>query len=83
VDENCFCHIIIPSKVHKRSKIFREKVFGWKMKQQPGTTTMDVLLLFKKEPSAELSTDAGVIIPSLLTSDVGAKLRLIEKFEGS
>ena len=28
VDENYFCHIIISSKDHQRSKIFYEKVFG-------------------------------------------------------
>jgi hypothetical protein len=42
---------------------------------------VDVLPLFEKEPSAELSSDVEVI-PSILTSDIDAKLRLIEKFGG-
>jgi predicted enzyme related to lactoylglutathione lyase len=82
VDENYFCHIIIPSKVRQRSKIFYERVFGWKVKQQPGTTSMDVLPRFRKGPSAELNSDVEVIVPSILTSDIDAKLRLIEKFGG-
>jgi len=81
-DENYFCHIIIPSKDHQRSRIFYEKVFGWKVKEQPGTSSMDILPPLGKGPSAELNSEAEVIVPSIRTSDIEAKLKLIESFGG-
>ena len=81
-DENYICHIIIPSKNYKRSKIFFEKVFGWKVEKQPGTNSLDVLPPSGKGPSAELNSEEEVIVPSIKTSNIKAKLRLIEKFGG-
>jgi len=81
-DENYFCHIIIPSKNYQKSKIFFEKVFGWKVEQQPGTSSLDVLPPSRKGPSAELSSEVEVIVPSVKTSNIEAKLKLIEKFGG-
>jgi predicted enzyme related to lactoylglutathione lyase len=73
---------MIPSKVHQRSKILYERVFGWRVKQRLGTTSMDVLPRFRKGSSAELNSDVEIIIPSILASDIDAKLKLIEKFGG-
>lgn len=81
-DENYFCHIIIPSKNYLKSKVFFENVFGWKVEEQTGTNTLEVLPKPRKGPSAELNSEAKTIIPSILTSDIDAKLRLIEKFGG-
>ena len=44
-DENYFCHIVIPSKNYQKSKIFFEKVFGWKVQKVPGSKSLDVLKL--------------------------------------
>ena len=81
-DENYFCHIIIPSKNYQKSRIFFEEVFGWKVEEQPSTSSLDVLPTSGKGPSAELNSEVEVIIPSILTSDIDAKLELIEKFGG-
>jgi len=82
VDENYFCHVMIPSRDHQKSKIFYEKVFGWKVEEQPGTNSMDILPPSGKGPSAELNPEVEVIVPSIRTSDIEAKLKLIEKFGG-
>jgi len=81
-DENYFCHIIIPSKNYQKSKIFFEKVFGWKVEKQPGTSSFDVLPPSRKGPGAELNSEVEVIVPSIKTSNIEAKLKLIEKFGG-
>ena len=81
-DRNYICHIIIPSKNYQKSKIFFQNVFGWKVEEQPGTSALDVLPASGKGPSAELNSEVEVIIPSILTSDIDAKLELIEKFGG-
>jgi len=81
-DENYFCHIIIPSKNYQKSKIFFEKVFGWKVEKQPGTSFLDVLPPSRKGPSAELNSGVEVVVPSIKTSNIEAKLKLIEKFGG-
>jgi len=81
-DENYFCHIIIPSKNYQKSKIFFKQVFGWKVEKQPGTSSLDVLPPSRKGPSAELNSEVEVVVPSIKTSNIEAKLKLIEKFGG-
>jgi len=82
LDENYFCHIIIPSKNFQKSKIFYENVFGWKVEQQPDSNSLDVLPPSGKGPSAELNSEVKIIIPSIRTSNIDAKLELIKKFGG-
>jgi len=81
-DENYICHIIIPSKNYQRSKFFFEKVFGWKIIPQPGTSSLDVLPPSGKGPSAELNSEVEVVVPSIRTSDIEAKIKTIERFGG-
>ena len=81
-DENYFCHIIIPSRNYQRSRVFYENVFGWRVQKQPGTSSLDILPTSRKGPSAELNSGVEAVIPSILTSDIEAKLKLIEKFCG-
>jgi len=81
-DDGYFCHIIIPSKNYQESKTFYENVFGWKVEQQPGTNFLDVRPPSGKGPSAELNSEVKVIIPSIRTSNIEAKLELIGKFGG-
>lgn len=81
-DESYICHIIIPSKHFQTAKNFYEKVFGWKVEQQPGTTSLDVLPPSGKGISAELNSEEQVVVPSISTSNIAAKLRLIEQFGG-
>jgi len=82
VDENYFCHIIIPSKDYYKSRIFFEGVFGWKAEQQPGTGFLDFLPRPVRGPSAELNSEVEVVVPSIHTVDIKAKLILIVKFGG-
>ena len=82
MEENHISHVIIPSKNFQRSKIFFEEVFGWKLEEQPEKSSLDVLPLSRKGPSAELNSEVEVIIPSIKTSNIEAKLRLIEEFGG-
>ena len=81
-DESYICHIIIPSKDYQRSKNFFEKVFGWKVEEQPGASSLDVLPPSRKGPSAELNSEEEVVVPSIYTSNIEAKLKLIEEFGG-
>jgi len=81
-DENYICHVIIPSKNYERSKTFFGNVFGWKVTEQPGTKSLDILPTSRKGPSAELNSEVEAVIPSIRTADMEAKLELIEKFGG-
>lgn len=81
-DENYFCHIIIPSKDYRRSKVFFERVFGWRVEAMPGTSAMDVLPPSGKGPSAEINSEEEVVIPSIYTSNIDRKLELIEEHGG-
>ena len=81
-DENYFCHIVIPSKNYQKSKIFFEKVFGWKVQKVPGSRSLDVLPPSKKGPSAELNSEEELIVPAIHTSNIEAKLKLIGEFGG-
>lgn len=81
-DENYFCHILIPSKNYQKSKTFFEKAFGWRIEEQPGTGFWDMLPPSGKGVSAELNSEVDVVIPSIHTKDIDAKLRLIEEFGG-
>ena len=81
--EDYFCHIVIPCKDVQKSKFFFEKVFGWKVQKQPGTSCCwDVLSPSGKGVSAELNTEEEVVVPSIHTSDIDAKLELVQKFGG-
>jgi predicted enzyme related to lactoylglutathione lyase len=82
MDESYICHIVIPSKSLGRSKVFYEKVFGWKVEQQPGTKSLDVLPTSGKGISAELNPEERVVVPSIYTSNIEAKLMQIKKFGG-
>jgi len=79
-DENYICHIIIPSKNFQKSKHFFEKVFGRKVEEQPRTSSLDVLSPSQKGPSAELNSEEEVIVPTIHTFNIDAKLKLIEEF---
>jgi predicted enzyme related to lactoylglutathione lyase len=81
-EKNYFCHIVIPSKNYQKSKIFFEKIFGWKVQEVPGTNTLDVLPPSEKGPSAELNSEEDIIVPSISTSNIDTKLKLIEEFGG-
>jgi len=81
-EENYFCHIVIPSKNYQKSRIFFEKVFGWKVQEVPGTNTLDILPPSEKGPSAELNSEEDVIVPSINALDIDAKLKLIAEFGG-
>lgn len=81
-DENYICHIIIPSKNLPKSKVFFEQVFGWKVVPQPGTRSLDVLPPSGKGPGAELNPEVEAVVPSIITSDIEAKLVMIERFGG-
>jgi len=81
-DENYFCHIVIPSKNYQKSKVFFEKVFGWRVQKTPGSSSLDILPPSRKGPSAELNSEEEAIVPAIYTSDIEAKLKLIEEFGG-
>jgi predicted enzyme related to lactoylglutathione lyase len=81
-DENYFCHIVIPTRNYEESKLFYEKVFGWTVQKQAGTASMDILPQSNKGPSAELNSEEDVVVPTIYTSDINAKLRRIEEFGG-
>lgn len=77
-----FCHIIIPSRNLTTSRIFFERVFGWKVEAAPGTNSLDVLPPSGKGISAELSPEEETIVPSIYTTDIEGKLELIEESGG-
>jgi len=81
-DDNYICHIIIPSKNYQKSKVFFERVFRWKIEKRPETTSVDVLPPSGKGVSAELNSEEALVVPSIHTSNIDAKLKLIEKFGG-
>ncbi len=81
-DENYFCHIVIPCRDCRESKLFYERVFRWTVKEVPGTTFWDVLPHSGKGPSAELNSEEEAVVPTIYTSNIEAKLELIEKFGG-
>ena len=74
--------MIIPSKDYEKSKIFYKNVFNWKVQEQPGTSRIDILPQSGKGISAELNADEAVVVPSIHTTDIDAKLKLIEEFGG-
>lgn len=82
LDENYFCHIVIPTRNYEESKVFYEKVFGWAVQKQAGTAFMDILPSSNKGPSAELNSEEEVVVPTIYTSNIDAKLRRIEEFGG-
>ncbi len=81
-DKSYICHIVIPSKDYQSSKNFYERVFGWKVKEQPGTTSLDILPPSGKGITAELNSQEEVVVPSIYTSNIEAKLKLIEEYGG-
>jgi len=81
-DDSYICHIIIPSKNYQKSKVFFERVFGWKIEKQPETTSLDILPPSGKGVSAELNSKEAIVVPSIHTPNIEAKLKLIEKFGG-
>jgi predicted enzyme related to lactoylglutathione lyase len=81
-DESYFCHIVIPSKDLGRSKIFYEKVFGWRVQEAPIPGTMDVLPPSGKGPSAELNLEEEAVVPAIYTLKMGEKIRLVEEHGG-
>ena len=81
-EENYFCHILIPSKNHQVSRVFYEEVFGWTVKAQSGTDSLDILPPSGKGVSAELNSKVQSVVPSICAFDIEQKLQLIEKFGG-
>lgn len=81
-DDSYICHVIIPSKDHRKSKVFFERVFGWEIEKQPGTTSLGILPPSRKGVSAELNSKESTVVPSIHTSNIEAKLELIEKYGG-
>ena len=81
-NESYFCHIVIPSKDNQKSRKFYEKVFGWKVEPQPGTTSLDILPPSGKGISAELNPEENLVVPSIYASNIEGALRKIEKFGG-
>lgn len=82
-DENYFCHIVIPCRKFAESKLFFEKVFGWKVQEQPGTSCCwDILPSSGKGASAELNTKEEVVVPTIYTSNIDARLELVKYFGG-
>lgn len=77
-----FCHIIIPSKNLRMSRIFFERVFGWRVEPAPGTNSLDVLPPSGKGISAELNPEEEIVVPSIYTTDIEGKLKLIEESGG-
>jgi predicted enzyme related to lactoylglutathione lyase len=82
MDEDYICHVVIPSKNLERSKVFYEKAFGWKVEQQTGTKSLDALSPSGKGISAELNPEERVVVPSIHTSNIEAKLVQIEEIGG-
>ena len=81
-DENYFCHIMIPSRDHQASAAFYREVFDWDAQGVSETGTVDIMPPSRKGPSAELNSREGSVVPVIYTSDIGAKLRLIERYGG-
>jgi len=82
-DENYFCHIVIPCGKFEESKLFYEKVLGWRIQEQPGTTCCwDILPSSRKGASAELNAEEEVVVPTIYTSNIDAKLELVENSGG-
>lgn len=73
-DENYFCHIVIPSKDYRKSRIFFERAFGWIVQKAPVPGVLDVLPPSGKGPSAELNSDEEVVVPAIRTRDIERKL---------
>ncbi|MEX2721699.1 MAG: VOC family protein [Candidatus Wukongarchaeota archaeon] len=82
IEENYFYHLVIPSKNYEKSKIFFEKVFGWKVQEVPRTSFLDVLPPSNKGSSAELNSEAEIVVPSIYMPNIEEKLKLIEEFGG-
>lgn len=81
--DDCYiCHIVIPSKNSERSRVFFERVFGWKVEKQKGTASLDILPPSGKGISAELNPKETVVVPSIFTSNINEKLSNIEKYGG-
>jgi len=74
MDENYFCHVVIPSKDYQKSRVFFERVFGWKVEQVPGLDSLDILPPSRKGPSAELNSEEEAIVPSIYATDMNSKL---------
>lgn len=81
-DESYICHLIIPTKNPQTAKIFFRQVFGWTVEKQPQSDSLDVLPPSRKGPSAELNPNEDRVIPSIYTSQIKMKLKLVEKFGG-
>ena len=81
-DENYICHIIIPAKNSAKSKKFYQEVFGWKVERQLGTNSLDIFPPSHKGPSAELNPEENAVVPSIHTSEIAEKLKLIAKLGG-
>lgn len=81
-DVNYICHLIIPTRDLSKSKKFYQKVFGWKVEKQPGTNSLDMLPPSQKGPSAELNPEENAVVPSIHTSEIEQKLKLVEKAGG-
>jgi len=81
-NESYICHIVIPSKNHQKSKDFYRNVFGWKIQEQQGTSSLDVLPPSRKGISAELNLKEDVVVPSIFVYNIEEKLRLIKQLGG-
>lgn len=73
---------MIPSKDLSRSKLFYEQVFGWRVQEAPEGGIFDVEPPHGKGPSAELNCEEKVVVPSIYTSDMDEKIRLVEEYGG-
>ncbi|MBS7632717.1 hypothetical protein KEJ15_03730 [Candidatus Bathyarchaeota archaeon] len=80
--EAYICHVIIPLRDRLKSKDFYQKVFGWVVEERPGTFILDLLPPSGKGISAELNPEEKAIIPSIYTTDIEAKLKLIVELGG-
>lgn len=77
-----FCHIVIPGRNPKKTRRFYEKVFGWTVRPQPGSDSLDILPPSGKGPSAELNPNESVVTPTIYTQDIDAALKLIARHGG-
>lgn len=77
-----FCHIVIPSKDFRASKVFFEDVFRWEVQPATEGNSLGVLPRSKKRPSAELNSEEETIVPAIFTPDIESILRPIEEHGG-
>jgi predicted enzyme related to lactoylglutathione lyase len=81
-ENSYFCHIVIPCRNLRKSRRFYEKVFGWTVKPQPGSDSLDILPPSGKGPSAELNPNESVVTPTIYTQDIEFTLERIARHGG-